>query len=81
MKLRQFSIFLAPPRLGWPQGARVQCGDWWRSLLTLSGITYMLLSTGYGGSRRMKARTPHQDNRCSTTSVGPATRLERATIG
>ena len=49
MKLRQFSIFLAPPRLGWPQGARVQCSDWWRSLLALSGIAYMLLSTGHGG--------------------------------
>ena len=48
MKLRQFSIFLARPKLGWPQGARVPCSDWWRSLLALSGITYMLLSTGHG---------------------------------
>ena len=49
MKLRQLSIFLAGPRLGWPQDARVHCSDWCRSLLASGGITYMLLSTSYGG--------------------------------
>ena len=44
MKRRQFIMFIARPKAGWPQGLRVQHRDWVRLIVMVSAMAYMLAS-------------------------------------
>ena len=48
MRRRQFMTLLALPKFGWLQHEGEKYIEWMRLLVSLSGMTYILLSSSYG---------------------------------